>query len=776
MPALALFCLASPLMAAPAVHIAIRAGTLGDAVLALGQQTGLTIGFTDPMLTGLRTPAISGRMAAERALARLLRGLPARAIPVAGGWRIIAAAVAPHASKLAGSVPRPAAPGAIASDIIVTASKRGVLLRHYPATVETIDGNDLAGVQASEGSDAIVLRLPSVGSTALGPGRNKLFIRGISDSGFNGPSEATAGEYLNDLRLNYNAPDPDLSLIDMQAIQVLEGPQGTLYGAGSLGGIVQLTPVEPQLDRFMLKLGAGLQSTSGGAPGGDAFGLVNVPAFGNLLALRALAYKSIEGGYIDDVARGLRNVNRTTTAGGRAALRIEPGDGWRIRFDGVVQYIDTADGQYAERGLPCLSRSSSLAQPFDNDYALAGVTLSKVFGRIALRSATALIMQDVRSRYDFTSAGDAARVFDQTNRIQLISNETRLDREDSQGVGWVVGISLLHDRERVSRALGPPASTSQILGVDNEVTEIAGYAEGGFRLSPHLVASFGLRGDFAHLVGQPLSSPATKVEEPHRNETRLLPSAALSWVPAPDTAIFLRYQQGFRPGGLSVAGNGNAIDVRRFIGDDISTIEAGARINRLAGGRLDLAATLSSARWRNIQADLVDADGLPFTANVGTGSIYGFEASAAYRPTRAIRVGLSMFADRSALGSPTSAFVAANDRPLPNVAKFGAWASIGFIAPLSGDWTLSGMAQARYFGPSRLGLAPDLAIRQGRYFDSGAKLRLSKGRFGFTIDATNLANARGNRFAFGDPFKVSAGRQYVPLRPRTIRLGFDAEF
>jgi outer membrane receptor protein involved in Fe transport len=70
-------------------------------------------------------------------------------------------------------------------------------------------------------------------STQLGPGRNKLFIRGVADSSFTGPTQATVGQYLGDVRLNYNAPDPDLNLYDIARVEVVEGPQGTLYGAGS---------------------------------------------------------------------------------------------------------------------------------------------------------------------------------------------------------------------------------------------------------------------------------------------------------------------------------------------------------------------------------------------------------------------------------------------------------------------------------------------------------------------------------------------------------------
>src|SRR6478735_219841 len=89
-------------------------------------------------------------------------------------------------------------------------------------------------VTEAQGTEGVIARLPMLASTNLGTGRNKVFIRGIADSSFNGPSQSLVGQYLGDVRLSYNAPDPDVQLYDFKRVEVLEGPQGTLYGAGSL--------------------------------------------------------------------------------------------------------------------------------------------------------------------------------------------------------------------------------------------------------------------------------------------------------------------------------------------------------------------------------------------------------------------------------------------------------------------------------------------------------------------------------------------------------------
>jgi outer membrane receptor for ferric coprogen and ferric-rhodotorulic acid len=132
------------------------------------------------------------------------------------------------------------------SDILVTASKQAVGLDHYPGSAKIIatDRGWLAE-NAASGTGAIARLLPILASTNLGDGRDKLFIRGIADSSFNGPTQSTVGEYLGDIRLNYNAPDPNLNLYDMDRVEVLVGPQGTLYGAGTLGASSASCPIRP---------------------------------------------------------------------------------------------------------------------------------------------------------------------------------------------------------------------------------------------------------------------------------------------------------------------------------------------------------------------------------------------------------------------------------------------------------------------------------------------------------------------------------------------------
>ena len=131
-------------------------------------------------------------------------------------------------------------------DIVVTASKRDTLSQRFPGQWSRIDGDEFAPLGVA-GTEAIEVRSVGFSSTHLGAGRNKLFIRGIANSSFSGPTQSPVGQYFGDMRTGYSGPDPDLKLVDMDSVEILEGPQGTLYGSGALGGIVLLKPNMPQI-------------------------------------------------------------------------------------------------------------------------------------------------------------------------------------------------------------------------------------------------------------------------------------------------------------------------------------------------------------------------------------------------------------------------------------------------------------------------------------------------------------------------------------------------
>ena len=778
----------SQAQAAQRHRLNLPAGRLGDAAVALGRQAGISIGVRDPDLAGRRVGAVRGDFAVEDALRRMLRGTGAGFIRLGPDTYLIARAPPPPgpvARRRALPQPRPkpilavaARPALVPAEeaIVVTGSKRQVLLAAYAGSATLLGGDDpvLEGLTGTEG---IVERVPSVTSTHLGPGRNKLFIRGIADSSFNGPTQATVGQYLGETRLNYNAPDPDLKLYDVQRVEVLAGPQGTLYGAGSLGGIIRVVPNPADPRGFEGAASLGASAIQHGDLGADAAGMVNVPVIQDRLGLRLVAYGETEGGYIDDLQRGRDDVNRTRTLGGRISVRAVSGNGWTIDLGATGQRIRGADAQFADRGAPPLTRRSAVDQGFSNEYLLGDLVVSKSWGDIRLVSATGAVRQTLRERYDSTRADAIPTVFEQRNRITMLSSDTRLSLERPDGVGFVVGTSFVANRSTQDRALGDPDRPRPITGVRNSVWEATLYGEAAVKLFDPVTLTAGGRITHSELSGAALDAPLRLLAQlaavsASRKQTSFLPSAALSARVNPELLLFLRYQEGFRPGGLAVSGD----FIQRFQSDRVGTAEAGARFHRGGVGGFDAAATLAYTRWTDIQADIVDFAGLPTTANIGDGRIYTLDVQLGWRPLPGLSIDAGAVLNRSKVTNPAPSIIIATSSPLPNVARFNGRLGVEYRHRVSDAYDLRLTASARYVGKSRLGIGAILGEEQGNWLDTRLGARLETDRHAFSLTVTNALDEVGNRFALGSPFTLVERPQVTPLQPRTIRLGWETRF
>ncbi|MDH4744506.1 TonB-dependent receptor [Sphingomonas sp. CBMAI 2297] len=754
-------------------------GRLGAVAAALGEQGGATIAVTDPDLAARRSPGVRGNVSLRAALDRALRGTGAEAIFYDRNTvRIVRKRVPAKQVQRRPSPPAPPDLPDWAPEIVVTASKQSIPIDSYPGSVKLValDPGWVAR-NAAGGTAAITKLLPSVGSTNLGSARNKLFIRGIADSSFNGPTQATVGQYLGDVRLNYNAPDPNLNLYDMQRIEVLVGPQGTLYGASSLGGIIRLVPNEPDTHALSTTVSAGVSGTRLGGVGGDGATMLNLPIANGRVAVRFVAFATREAGYIDAPARGRRNINNTTSYGQRMAWRVEDLWGFTVDFGSATHNTSTQDGQYTVRGDPPLTRDNAIAQPFRNTYYLAYLTARRKFRRAELVSTTSIVRHDLRTIFDATGhdgSGAPAR-YEENNNITLFNQETRLSGGGAR-YPWVVGISSIYNISASSRSLGPPEAPARIAGVLNQQAEAAIFGQLSRPLFRRLTGTIGGRVTFARNVGNLLDSPVEKSKEPFINELRFSPTVALDWHPSRNFSAFLHYQQGYRAGGLAVAPSGSALESRKFATDDLIMSEFGIRLGNQERDRLSVRAAFFYADWNNIQADLIDRSGLPYTANIGSGRIYGLDGDIIWRASPDLTITASAFLNNSDLYAPAPEFVAPGERTLPNVARNGARAVAAWRREIASGITLSGEASLRHVGASRLGVGPLLDIPQGNYSVGDIGSRLGFGRFGISLDVTNLGDVRGNSFAFGNPFGLAQRNQMTPLRPRTIRLGLDARF
>ena len=754
---------------------------------AIGRQAGISIAVPDRSLLGRHAPAIRGTMEAGDALSRLARASGLQVKKVGANSYVLVAAAPPKDSPK----PRPARkllhvaaqpvqqPEPEPQDIVVTASKRDTLSMRFPGQWSRIDGEEFAPLGVP-GSEAIESRSVGFSSTHLGAGRNKLFIRGIADSSFSGPTQSPVGQYFGDMRTGYSGPDPDLKLVDMQSVEILEGPQGTLYGSGALGGIVLLKPNAPQLGELSGTAALGGSVTWHGDLGYDASAVINAPLGGNV-ALRGVAYHAREGGYIDNLATGEKDINDIGVTGGRAALTVELIPGWFVDLAGVAQRIEGDDSQYADDEGDGLNRDSPVDQPFSSDFTLASLVVRKDAGPIRFRSTTGASWQDVDENFDASDRAEV-RKLGQRSKARAVSNETRVWRPMADGYGWLVGFSSIVHRYEVSRDLTEDDSTIDLSGVENRVRETTVYGEFGAELTPAIEATVGARYTVTKLSGSgehlsPLAITKLDEEDARRTEHRFLPSAALLARPIEGLTLYARYQQGFRPGGLSIA----ADTVRLYRNDRLGTAELGFRYGRPGRDRFDLQGSATLSRWSDIQADFLDPSGLHVTDNIGDGRVWTVTVNGGVRVSPELRLEAGLAWNDGKITKPTDVFRAlvvgseVGSMEIPNIARFVARGAIDWTHDLGGDWKLETNAYARYVGRSRLGIGQHLGEEQGQYLDSGLILRASDKRRAFSLTVTNLTDEVGNRFAFGAPIATGAD-QLTPLRPRTIRLGFGQSF
>lgn len=771
-----LVCVATPwgmtAVAAPTYRFDLAPAPLTASVAKIATLAHVSIATSDPeLLAGTARPFhITGTV--REALSELLKDTHAEAIPIGRtGWRIVRRRPrsTPNLEPLLAAKPEP--------DIIVTGSKRDRFLSNYPGSVSIIGGTQLSRFAAAPDTDALARISPTLQSTHLGPGRNKLFLRGIADSSFNGSGAALVGIYINDLRLNYNAPDPALRLYDIDRVEILEGPQSTLYGAGSIAGLVRITPRPPDPAAASGEAWTAGALTSHGSAGGEFGAIVNMPLVSDRVALRIVAYAARDGGYIDDVERDRRDVNRTGTIGGRGTIRANLADSWTLDLSGITQRIRNRDAQYAERDQSELTRSSIAAQPSSNLFRAGYGVLSGRIGSMNVSSTTGIVGQSLQQIF-IPDDGNHETIYHQHDVIRLLTEELRLSSLPDARLGWVAGVSALQSRTATSATISSDSLDRSLSRMHTKLTDLTAFGEVTIPLSPAISLTAGGRISNVRLDGRAVSSRlATGLIEPPttsgtRHEHFAVPSLALSWVPQTGWLGFVRYSQGYRPGGQTASGI-----IQRYDADRLSSLESAVRATSMAGGRLSGQFSLAISRWSKVQADALGADGIPFTQNIGDGRVRSITGSIDWAPAPDLQLKLAGALARGHVKMKDTANVTTVRTPLPNVARDTLAGSIDWHHDLGDEHRLSARLSANHVGRSVLGSGVELSkITQGGYWLVSGGVELETHREAISLDFDNLLDTAANSFAFGAPTYRFDSNEQTPLRPRTLRIGLHHSF
>ncbi len=776
----AAFCLVLPVTVqarerpvAVSPRIVLPSATLDIALRELARQGGITIVTTDDRLRRVRTPALATQSPPARALSQLLRGTGYRAVAIDGeSFRIVGSPRMPRqASPKPGPAPPPPPPSGNAQDIIVTASKQGTELARYPGSVSVI-GRGVTIPTGSVDLSDVAAQTPILQTTALGPGRNKLFIRGIADSSFNGATESTASLYLDEVQIAFAGPDPGLRLYDIGEVEIAEGPQGALHGSGAIGGIVRLTSNPVMLDRDSGRLEWGGELTTHGTPSGDVAAVANVMLVPSTLGVRLVGYHAVEGGYIDNGRTGATDINRVLTSGARGTLRWDPGDGWRMELGGGTQSIVARDAQYVMNEDVLVSQAA-IAQPSWSDMTFGRLLLSKSRADgLQFVSATGLVQGASFEQFDASVLG-AHQSYQLDGSKTLFTHESRLSRRLPGGGSWVVGINLVSDQSVMARSLTVKQGVRPVIGVTNVTRSGAIFAEATHPLNDRLSLTLGGRVTAARVDGEPSIKPRSPHYVRGRSTTRVDPTFGLSWLLAPHWSLFGRYQSGFRTGGLAVAAGVGR--VANFESDSIQMVELGIRHLRRGATGLSASISLSHARWTAIQADLINRSGQPVTSNIGDARVDALEGWAEWVPHADWHLTGAFFATDNEVTGSTAALSKARNRRLPETPSISARLGVVRDFRVTPDLTLSAKAEAAFVGPSVLGVGDIFDVRQGGYGIGNLALTARTGRYTLVATLDNMLDERGNRFAFGNPFLLGRRTVSTPVRPRTVgvRMGVD---
>ena len=765
--------------APPRVRFHIEIMRYSEALLVLAQQANVTL-IGAAACDGVSQVRIDTAMSVEQALDRVLDGAPCT-------WKIIA----PGAVEIS-ALPRAAAersppPPVAVSEVLVTATKRVRDPRQLAVSVTAISGDNLKAAGASDAAEGAAQL--DILSTNLGPGRDKLVLRGLSDGAYTGRARSTVATYLDDIPINYNAPDPDLRLVDVERVEIARGPQSTLFGAGFLSGLYRIVSRRPVLEGYEDEVRATASITEHGGPSGAIEGYFTAPIWRGVAGARLSAYDEVNGGYLNDVRLNRDNANRTERRGGRLILLLQPRDDWEIQLTAAGQHLRSADTQYTSPGLG-LTRDNRIAEPHNNDLGLLTLSLKKSWGWGELSSSTGLVRHDYASFYDATAVQDLFTSLAQTSaysekaRTTMLVQDTFLTSRGSGRFQWLAGLYGSATKEHspteflAQRSIFPQGVPVYSDDRRDQVNEIAAYGEASLEFAPDWMAAVGGRAFSIHT--QTTSNVQSERFDPRklaRNTTfsGLAPKLSLQHQLAAGELIYAVMSQGSRTGGVNSGGAQPPLPKREtYSPDRLTNYEVGVKL-RFLDDRLTLNSAVFYDVWSNIQTDQFRPSGIPFTTNAGDADILGLEASMGYQWANGFSAQFNGRVSRTTITHANPSFISGLVNGLPDAPSASGGGVVTYERELGGDWLVRMVGQATYVARSRVNFDntfPDT----GGYISTKVLLEIRRKALGVQVFITNPTNAFSDTFAFGNPFNPSLTRQVTPQRPRTLGVTLFASY
>ncbi|MDJ0653338.1 MAG: TonB-dependent receptor [Xanthomonadales bacterium] len=358
--------------------------------------------------------------------------------------------------------------GFVIEEIIVTAQKREERLMDVPLSISAFTDSALADVGAVSLAD-FLQTAPGVGIVDSEGGTQNIQIRGISSVAGN----ATVGYYLDELPFSYIGLSrvPDVRTYDVERVEILRGPQGTLYGDGSIGGTIRILTKEPELDRFAAGFDLMGSSTTDGDSNSALNAMVNIPLSEGTSAFRMVASVEDYGGWVDNVASGVDDQNERDITDYRAKFRYMPNDDLDMVFSAWHSEQDTIGNTLATDDRTTVDQAPTV----DTEYDVYSATIRYSFDSMDLVSATSLMDFDETSTTFIPLAPGFAVPFFNPVQTETFSQELRLASTSPGNFRWTAGF-IYRDMDQNSISDIPDLMITQDQTFESESWAVFGEA------------------------------------------------------------------------------------------------------------------------------------------------------------------------------------------------------------------------------------------------------------------------------------------------------------
>lgn len=581
--------------------------TVEEALTQLLSGTGLTFQYLDDKGITIIPSAVSARTPAER-------------------FRLAQAEAGATATTSSDS--SQAAPLEELEEIVVTAQKRKEFLQDVPISISVLSGAELDSSTA-EGMTELLNRVPGV-ATVLGAqgGSTQVTVRGVSagDAIFAGSSPVAY--YLDSVPFGFvkSAIAPDLNPYDLSQVEVLRGPQGTLYGASALNGVVRVLTKDADLDAFELKARTSLSDTDGGAENYRGDLAVNVPIIEGKWAARAVVGYENLSGWIDRRPAAVLNVpdednvNDAQMRNYRLKLNGQPTEKLAI---GLSAWRSSADYGGKSTSLDDDTTSGTHDELIGIDFETYGLKLDYKFSAFTLSSRTSYVDYSNDSLLDIGPlSGDTfPEVFLTAFQSRILSEEVLLNSEGSGPWEWSAGAFYRRGQDRLFQTY-PDAPGNFYVDYTDRSESAAVFGELSRRFyGDRLKWTLGLRHFKDNVLNKENSLDPDGSNGPPRALQRegdsfhsTTPRAVLTWYPRDTLTAYASYSEGFRSGfpqnaNVALAG---AIGFPPLRPDKLRNYEVGAK-GSILEGRLHYDTAVYYIDWKDVQQSL----GVPFETPAG---------------------------------------------------------------------------------------------------------------------------------------------------------------